>query len=375
MFEGLRTALKVVFASLSLDSLFVICCVLWALLVLWCVLSLLFNNYRCTYKNCLNIINFLQKEGLNRDNYSRFSSVWSKFPIAMRFRWKQYEESRSGKASDYLSQEECIDLQLNGGIFKHCRSVMRTTIIIATSLVALFSFALIGNTATSSISTVELTNSTIVDALILPLLFYIFAMVIYYIYTALRQLEYKTLVDTFYDLVDYLDEKVDMEDVFGKASNSVNLVSSTYTNETLQNIVDKKKKVRKRELSIESVKVGKNQPSNLNNGVLGKEDVEDKTDENVVKSYEKMTTKLSQKDEPIVKTGDSSGKIKSEAQFVEVISEVEDLVDSIEKERNKSKRTELEKTVNKKIKELTEFKQKAKSQKESVAVKKPTKNK
>ena len=109
--------------------------------------------------------------------------------------------------------------------------------------------------------------------------------------------------------------------------------------------------------------------------MLGKEDVKDKTDENVVKSYEKMTTKLSQKDEPIAKSSDSSGKIKSEAQFVEVIGEVEDLVDSIEKERNKSKRTELEKTINKKIKELTEFKQKAKSQKEAVAVKKQTKNK
>ena len=68
-----------------------------------------------------------------------------------------------------------------------------------------------------------------------------------------------------------------------------------------------------------------------------------------------------------------SKKIKNEAEFVEVIGEVEELVNTIEKEKNKEKRTELEKTVNKKIKALTDYKQKAKSQKEAVTIKKSTK--
>ena len=52
---------------------------------------------------------------------------------------------------------------------------------------------------------------------------------------------------------------------------------------------------------------------------------------------------------------------------------MEELVNTIEKEKNKEKRTELEKTVNKKIKALTDYKQKAKSQKEAVTIKKSTK--
>ena len=70
------------------------------------------------------------------------------------------------------------------------------------------------------------------------------------------------------------------------------------------------------------------------------------------------------------KDATESKKIKNEAEFVEVIGEVEELVNTIEKEKNKEKRTELEKTVNKKIKALTDYKQKAKSQKEAVTIKK-----
>ena len=370
MFEGIRTAFKVLSAGLTINSTCIVCIVLLALLVVWCTISLLINNHISLKKRCISVINFVQNNGVNRENYSKLTTLLSSFPTAIRFKWKKFENEKRGRASDYLGQNECIDLQVNGGISRQCRSLMRSAILVCACMVALFSFTLIGATVLDGASSVELTNTLVADALILPLLFYILCMVVYYVYTSLRHLQHRILVDTFYDFLDVLDEKVDMEDLFGLDSNAVSLVSNVYTNETVQTILDKKKRARKREVVAKEVRVGSQAGlNNLNSGILGQSDIEDKTNENVVKSYEKMSTKL----EPKSQTAKESKKIKNEAEFVEVIGEVEELVDTIGKEKNKEKRTELERSVNSKIKALTDYKQKAKSQKEAVTIKKSTK--
>lgn len=370
MFEGIRTAIKVLSAGLTLDLTCIICVVLLALLVVWCTISLLINNHIFLKRKYMRVINFVQNNRINRDNYSKLSSLLATFPIAFRFKWKKFENEKRGKASDYLNQNECVDMHVNGGIGRQCRSLMRSAILVSMGIITLFSFSLIGSTVSGGESSVVITNTLVADALILPLMFYILCMVIYYVYTSIRHLQYRTLVDTFYDLVDLLDEKIDMEDLFGLESNAVGLISTVYTNETVQTILDKKKKARKREVVAKEVRVGSSAGlNNLNNGVLGKETVEDKTSENVIKSYEKMSNKLETRKETTVEPK----KIKNEAEFVEMIGEVEELVNTIEKEKNKEKRTELEKTVNKKIKALTDYKQKAKTQKEAVTIKKSTK--
>lgn len=370
MFEGLTKAFNFLSDKLTLNMLVVTSLIFLALLLVWCITSLLVNNYVFMKRNCIKCIKLLQGEGLTRANYYVFSSIFAKFPITIRFGWKKYEQKKDGKASDYLLQGESLNTQLNGGIFKQNRSLMRSVIIVFTCIITLFSFALISTFEGLGSEGVTLTNTLVKDALILPLVFYILCMVIYYVYASIRHLEYKNLVETYYDLVDYLDEKVDLEDVFGSKNTAVGLISSVYTNETLQELVDKKKKQQKR-IVYSDENVGKTKLNNLNNGILGREDVDDKTDENVVQSFEKVNTVL----EPKITSDSTIAKIKNESEFVEVIGEVEELVDTIGKEKNKEKRTQLEKTVNKKIKALTDYKQKAKSQKESVAIKKTTKGK
>ncbi len=370
MFEGLTKAFNNLCDKLSLNMLIIGSLILVALLLCWCIVSLLVNKHISMKRNCVKCIKLLQNEGLNRDNYSAFSGIFAKFPTSVRFNWKKYEQKKTGRASDYLFKGEPLGNQLNGEV-RQTRSLMRIAISVASMCLAVLSLALIGSTAVKSGNTANLTNTLVAEALILPILFYIFCMVIYYLYALFRNLGYKNLIETYYDLVDYLDEKVDLEDIFGAKNTAVGLISSVYTNVTLQELVDSKKKQQKRTvLSVEeSGKTSK--LSNLNNGVLGQSDAEDKTEENVVQSFEKVNTVL----EPKVSSGKELPKIKNEAEFVETISEVEELVDTIGKVKDKKERTELEKTVNKKIKALTDYKQKAKSQKESVAVKKTTKSK
>lgn len=370
MFEGLTKAFNDFCEKLSLNTLIIGGLILLALLLCWCIVSLLANRHIFMKRNCVKCIKLLQNEGLNRENYSVFSGIFAKFPISLRFNWKKCEQKKTGKASDYLFNGEPLEHQLNGEI-RQSKSLMRCVICVATMCLSLLSLALIGSTVAKSGFTSSLTNSLVAEALILPLLFYICCMVIYYLYTIFRSSGYKNLLETYYDLVDYLDEKVDLEDVFGTKNTAIGLISSVYTNVTLQELVETKKKQQKRMvLSVEeSGKTSK--LNNLNNGVLGQVDAEDKTEENVVQSFEKVNTVL----EPKVSNEKVLPKISNEAEFVETISEVEELVDSIGKVKDKKERTELEKTVNKKIKALTDYKQKAKSQKESVAVKKTTKSK
>ncbi len=373
MFEALRTTFKLAVASLTLNRLLVIgACVLF-LMIIWNVLSLVFNKQVTCKKRCIAIIRYLSSNDVTAQNYSKFISMWENLPTAMRFGWHRYETKKIGKPSDYLKQHECVDLYLNGGIQKQNRSLMRTVIYIVTVLVAMCSISLIGTTTSVGSTTAVLTTTLIADAIIIPLVIFFALMVNYYVYTAIRHLQYKQLVDTFYDFVDYLDQKIDIDDIFGRESNVMGLVSTIYCNETLQEIVEEKKVNRNKEAVAQEVRVGKNGLTNLKAGVLGVSETTDNTANNVIKSYEPMSNKLSSKSDGTEKTPDRT--IKSEAQFIEVVTEVEDLLNAREKEKSKSKRTEIDKTVNTKIKALTEYKQKAKANKEVSTIKKTKSNK
>ena len=359
MFELLRTAFKLAVTNLTQNKLILCGLIVLFLMIGWSVLSLLFNNQVRMRKSCVEIIKFLRHSDLGSDNYPKFIALWQTLPLAMKFQWKRYEIKKTGKPSDYLKRVECVESSLQGGLQKQNRSFMRSVIAIVTIFVALGSISIIGVTSAEMKANALLTTTLVADMLLVPFVTYILLMINYYIYTSIRHHQYRALVEAFYDLVDTLDEKVDILDVFGGEGNTARLIASVYTNETEQYLIEEARKVRNNEIQTEEVKFGKSQISPLKAGVLGVSDAEDKTDDNIITTTAVVSNKLSDANDK------NEQMIMNEDEFLDTVGEVESLLAELDEEKNKSRKVEIEKKVNTKIKALTDYKQKAKIVKES----------
>lgn len=360
MFELLRTAFKLAVTNLTQNKLILCGLIVLFLMIGWSVLSLLFNNQVRMRKNCVEIIRFLRQNDISADNYPKFVSMWAQLPNVMKFQWKRYEIKKSGKPSDYLKRLECVDASIQGGLQKQNRSIMRTTISVFVVAIAIFSVAMIGLTSADMKANAVLTTTLVADMLLVPFVVYVLLMLNYYIYTAIRHQQYRLLVDVFYDFVDTLDERVDLINVFGGEGNTARLIASIYTNETEQFLIEEARKIRNNEIQEQERRGGKSQLSPLKAGVLGVADAEDKTDDNILETKVVVSNKLSDGQEK------TENMIMNEAEFLSTVGEVETLLTKLDDEKNNTKKSEIEKKVNTKIKALTDYKQKAKIAKESL---------
>lgn len=359
VFELLRTAFRVLASAMTQNTLIIIGAVALVLMIGWSVLSLCFNSSVKFTRNARNMIRFLKENALTKERYPKFIEIFKSFPLEMRLAWKQYEISKKGNASNYLNREDCFEAPLMGGIQKQSRSLMRTAIYFVLGVLSIFSIAIIGSTANSGTTNAVLTTTMLADAMIVPLIVFLLLMINYYIYTYIRNQEYRTANDYFLDLVDVLSDRVDLESIFGQDSRSIGLISSVYLNETIENLNKEARKRRANE--VKEVRVGKKTITPMQRGVLGAEPV-NKMNDNVIDTSEKFSNKLSvaENDIALDTTLDSNFKIKNEVHFVEVVNCVEVLLNHVETETNPVKKQEIEREVNTLIKALTEYKQKAK---------------
>ena len=359
IFELIRTAFKVVASGMTQNTLFIIGVCALVLMIAWSVLSLCFNSSVRFSRNSKEMIKFLKENSITKENYPVFIDMFKKFPLEMRFAWKRYETNKKGRASDYLNREDCFEAPIMGGIQKQSRSLMRTVIYLVVALLTIFSVAIIGSTAKSGSINAVLTTTMLADALLVPFIILLLLSLNYYIYTFVRNLEYRTANDFYMDLVDVLSDRVDIESIFGDDTRSIGLISSVYLNETIECL--NRESRRRRQNEVKEVRVGKGAIIPMQKGVLGVEQTMNIAD-NVIETTEKFSNKLSSAENDIAldASQESNFKIKNEVHFVEVVNCVEVLLNRVETETNPVKKQEIEREVNTLIKALTEYKQKAK---------------
>lgn len=230
IFEYIRTSFAVLIGLLTPDMLLKAGLVLWAIFVIWCFLSVV-----CSYENkCIRrsnkIIAYLKNNIVTKDTYASFSQLLAEFPASARRSWKKYELQVTGCPSDYLKQEECVDDQVFGGIFKQNRSIMKTFIYVTSFAMALFSFA------TLSEGSETVTTSLLYESALLPILYFALMMITYYIYTAVRHFALKACAEAFQDMLDVMDERVVLSKIFEGYEEAISLVSNIYENETFHRV-------------------------------------------------------------------------------------------------------------------------------------------
>ena len=163
-------------------------------------------------------------------------------------------------------------------------------------------------------------------------------------------------------MVDVLDQKVELETIFGGDINAIYLLSEVYKNETMYELQNKPVSPKERNgAEIKDVKKGSQGLNPSKSGVLGIRIPQNSENKNVIKTDTQPKILAGQNANPELEIEQNKFVIQNERQFVSTVDRVEDLLAKAKKEKNKQMRIEMEKEINRLLKALTEYKQRAKA--------------
>lgn len=205
MRDYVTTVFNLIVGLVDADKIVYLALIGLGLLLVWQLLSLLTNFHRKFAGRCRKISKFLTKNGLSADNYNAFLALIAKMPQEFIRGYKTFEHASYGLPSDYIKRFDSIDVEVNGGLLNHGKSLAKATIYGWTLILFVLSLALLG-------SDNAITGYALADALIIPLLFLILAKIIYFIFNAIKQQQYKMAVDEFNEMLDIMNDKIENND-------------------------------------------------------------------------------------------------------------------------------------------------------------------
>ena len=197
---------KVIVGLVTSERLAICACIVYGVLVLWILLSLICGAQVRFSRNCKNISAFIDQKGLTSDTYPKFIELATKLPDSFLRSWKTFEHANKGLPSEFIKRSECLELEFDGGLFNHNRSVMKGYIGFFTAFITILCFALTGSKNIVS-------GTVLAESLVLPFTFCLICMLTYFLYAALKQYQYKLCVENFNELVDILNEKVESGEI------------------------------------------------------------------------------------------------------------------------------------------------------------------
>lgn len=205
MRDYITTIFNLIVGLVDADKIVYLALIGLGLLLAFQLISLIANFHRRFANRCRKISKFLTTNGLSANNYNQFLALVAKMPQEFIRGYKTFEHASYGLPSDYIKRFDSLDVEVNGGILNHGKSLFRALIYGWTITLALLSLALLGGDA-------ALTGFAVADALLVPVLFLILAKIIYFIFNAIKQQQYKSAVDEFNEMLDIMNDKIENND-------------------------------------------------------------------------------------------------------------------------------------------------------------------
>ena len=235
IFEYFRTSFHVMKAFASQDRIIYIGLGVLGLFILWSVLSLLFCHEARVVRIWKKMRKTINIPAINADVYFAFTKYFAQLPSACARKWRKYERIRQGVASDYLTQEDMLDNPMSGGITKQNRSIMKFAMGMITILFFLLSLGSLGGES-------NITAQLLCESMLVPFVLFLLYRVNYYVYTVIRQHQYRMAVEEFQDFLDFVDNKIDLIQIFDGNESVLDISSNCYRND-----IDFEKKINERE--------------------------------------------------------------------------------------------------------------------------------
>lgn len=222
IYEYIITAFKVIVGVITHNRLALASLIALGVMVMWVFFSLVFSFQARFSGRVKKINNYVSRNGFSEDAKPGLYQLIKKMPYEFKRGFKKFENNPSSLPSDNIKRFESLDMELSGGVFNQNKSVIKTYINFIFVTLSILSLAILSTED-------ALTGYMLAEALVIPLLFLITAKLVYYVYTAIRQYQYRCAVDEFNYMLDNLDKVAqnnyaDPKAVnmgFGNASNEV----------------------------------------------------------------------------------------------------------------------------------------------------------
>ena len=198
MYEYIVTAFKVIVGVITNDRLAIAAAIALGIMLLWITFSLIFSFQARFASGVRKINNYVSRNGISGNAKAGLDKLISKMPSEFQRGYKTFERNPKSLPSENIKRFESLDMELSGGVFNQNKSVLKTYMNFVFAALLLFSFAILQDAT--------LTGYLIAEAFITPAIFLLVSKVIYYIYTAIRQNQYRTAVEDFSEMLDNLDQ-------------------------------------------------------------------------------------------------------------------------------------------------------------------------
>lgn len=236
MFEYIVTIFKVVAGVITNERLVIASLIATALLLLWIVFSLCFSFEMRFLSGAKKINQYISRNGIAGEHKQGLDNLVTKMPSEFVRGYHTYEKNPHSLPSEFIKRSDCLDLELNGGVFNQNRSIIKSYINTVFFALLIFSFAIMSNSSLfesgAGTSETALTGYMVAEALVLPFLFLLVAKIMYYIYTAIRQHQYHVAVEEFNEMMDNFDKEA--IDTYGYIPNSLTVMSHSLKNKVAE---------------------------------------------------------------------------------------------------------------------------------------------
>jgi len=196
--EYIITAFKVMVGVITENRIALSALIALGVLFVWILLSLVFSFQGKFASNVKRINEYVSRNGIKGEAKQGLELLLVKMPSEFQKGYKKYEKTPSSLPSDHIKRFESFDMELSGGVFNQNKSVIKTFINFVFVSLSLFSLAIL------PIDEV-LSGYNLAEALVIPLIFFIIAKIMYYVYTAIRQHQYKVAVQEFNYMLENMD--------------------------------------------------------------------------------------------------------------------------------------------------------------------------
>lgn len=238
MFEYIVTIFKVVAGVITNERLVIASLIALGLLLLWIVFSLCFSFEMRFLSGARKINKYISRNGIGGAHKQGLANLVQKMPSEFVRGYHTYEKNPHSLPSEYIKRSDCLDLELNGGVFNQNRSIIKSYINTVFFALLVFSFAIMSSSSLfdsgSATSETALTGYMVAEAMLIPFLFLLVAKGMYYIYTAIRQHQYHVAVEEFNEMIDNFDKEA--MDTYGYIPASLTTTAPLAKQEPIANV-------------------------------------------------------------------------------------------------------------------------------------------
>lgn len=196
IYEYILTAFKVLVGLINHERLAIAAMIGIAIMLIWILFSLVFSFQSRFTRGVRKINEFVSRNGLNAKG--GLNDLVAKMPSEFIRGYNAFQMNPHTLPSENIKRFESLDVELNGGVFNQNKSILKTYTNVIFVALLLFSVAIISQET-------NLTGYLIAEAFVIPFSFMFVARIVYYVYTAIRQHQYRVAVDEFHEMLDNMD--------------------------------------------------------------------------------------------------------------------------------------------------------------------------